>query len=356
MQAAANRFVLAFVASAVLLLAPAVLLSVYLGPVSGDVARVGHFAHRDFGALAPQASINRLPPPGTAVAAGEVLLLGDSFSLSNLWQSELTRTTGRGVTTWNFKRVGCTGDWIEKAIAGALRAGVRTVVVETVERELHVRFDDPPGCARDYYPRWDVPVDVAGEPSRWHGIFPMDIGYLSATALQYLQTRDIAGRYRSGEVVSVDLVRNDLFSNRQPHRLLYYAHDERKFERWSEADASALLDRMVAWRDRAKSAGVQLHFLVIPDKSSVYWPYIKPEQRLPYPEKGERLFALIGEKLGAEYNLLPYLREQAALQPDLYAPNDSHFSARGFRLLAARVAGWMAAAALPVRDARSSGT
>ncbi|HEY0663519.1 MAG TPA: hypothetical protein VGD18_02805, partial [Thiobacillaceae bacterium] len=108
-----------------------------------------------------------------------------------------------------------------------------------------------------------------------------------------------------------------------------------------EPAAAALLDRLASLRARAAAAGVQLHFLIIPDKSSVYWPHIRPEQRLPYPEKGERVFALVDEKLGAEYNLRPYLRARAVEQVDLYVPGDSHFGYRGFRLLAARVAEWM---------------
>lgn len=362
MISAPRRFVVAFAASAALLLVPAILVSLYIGPVEGDLARVGHFAQRDFAAL-PQstapgllsAPIERLPAPPLAAPA-DIVLIGDSFSQPNLWQSELARITGKSVATWHFRMVDCTGDWIERAIAGTLRQGAKTVIVETVEREFFKRFEDEPQCAKKFYPPLDVAVGMP-RPVRGWNIFPMDIRHVAKSALQYWQTRGISGRYESGGVVSVDLVRGDLFSNKLSSRLLYFGEDEFKLKRWSEPEAAALLARFVEWRSRAAAAGIQLHFLVVPDKSSVYWPHIRPDQQIPYPDKGERLFALIEKDLGAQYNLLPRMREQAVQQRDFYSPNDSHFSARGFRLLATLVAGWMAAApAPPVTGARSSGT
>lgn len=351
MEHSAHRFLGTFFLVAVLALVPAVLVSLYLGPAIGDLARVGYFANRDFGARAPQPLINRLAAPGLHEPA-DVLLIGDSFSLPNLWQSELTRNTGRRVVTWHFKWADCMGDWIEQAIAGQLRAGTRTVIVETVEREFFKRFDDKPGCAKTFYPPYSVDVGIPKGLAGF-GVFPMDIRHVTLTAGNYLRTRDISGRYQSAEVVSVDLARDDLFSNRLRDRLLYYSGDERKMQKWSEPDAVALLDRLAQWRARAAAAGVQLHFMIIPDKSSVYWPYIKPGQQPPYPERGERLFTLIEERFGADHNLLPWLREQALHTVDLYAPSDSHLANGGYQLLAGRVEQWLASDAA-VRGAASA--
>lgn len=341
MELSARRFLIAFLLVVALVLGPAVLISFYLGPPVGDLARVGYFADRDFGARSPQPLINRLAPPGLQESA-DILLIGDSFSLSNLWQSELTRMTDRRVVTWHFKWADCMGDWIERAIAGQLRAGARTVIVETVERELFKRFDDKPGCAKTFYPPYSVDVGMPKGLAGF-GIFPMDIRHVMLTARNHWKTRGISGRYQSEDVVSVDLTRDDLFSNRLRGRLLYYGGDELKMRRWSEPEAVALLDRLAEWRARAAAAGVQLHFMIIPDKSSVYLPYIQPGQRPPYPERGERLFTLIEERFGADHNLLPWLREQALRQTDLYVPSDSHLSSDGYRLLAGRVEQWLAA-------------
>lgn len=214
------------------------------------------------------------------------------------------------------------------------------MIVQSVERELFRRFRAEPGCAKDFYPPYDAPVGAVGLPHHWWDIFPIDIRYLAKVAAVYPAAHRATGRYRSGRVVVVDLGRADLFSNQRPTRLLYYIGDELKFEKWSDAEADAVVAQMAAWRQQAAAAGIELLFLVVPDKSSVYWPWIKPDQQLPYPGKGERLFTLIDTQLGPQYNLLPHLREQAAVQTDLYGPDDTHFSTAGYRLLAARVAQW----------------
>lgn len=345
-QAAPRRFVLAFVIAAVLLLVPAIAASLYFGLPVYDLVRVGHLPQRDYGAQVPSMPLERIAAP----AAGErtdVVVLGDSFSLDNLWQSEFTRLTGQRVATWHFNKVRCTSDWIDKAMAGNLRAGAKIVIVQSAEREFLKRFRDKPGCARDFYPQYNSPVGTAGLPYHWWDIFPMDIGYLAKVAMNYPAAHRGVGRYRSGKVVVVDLVRPDLFTHLRSTRLLYYTNDELKFSSWSDAEAEAVVARMAAWRQQASAAGITLVFLAVPDKSSVYWPWIKPDQQLPYPEKGERLFTLIGEQLGPQYNLLSYLREQAVVLPDLYGPDDSHFSTAGYRLLAARVALWTQAPLRP---------
>lgn len=350
-QAIPRRFVLAFTVTAAVLLVPAIAASLYFGPPVYDLVRIGHLPQRDYGAQVRSEPIERIaaPAPGERT---DVVLLGDSFSLANSWQSEFTRLTGQRVATWNFNQVRCTGDWIGKAIAGDLRPGAKIVIVQSVEREFFKRFRDKPGCAKDFYPPHDAPVGAVGLPHRWWEIFPMDARYLAKVAAGYPAAHRATGRYRSGKVVVVDLVRPDLFTHPRPTRLLYYSDDELKFANWSDAEADAVVAQMAAWRQQAAAAGVELLFLVVPDKSSVYWPWIKPDQRLPYPEKGERLFALVGAQLGPQYNLLPHLRERAEVQPDLYGPDDTHFSTAGYRLLAARVAQWTTVAVPTHQPAR----
>lgn len=235
----------------------------------------------------------------------------------------------------------CTADWIDKAITGQLRAGVRIVVVQSVERSLIGRFRERRNCSKAFYPEYQPETGPFGLAKHPWAILPLDGGHVIRPTLRNPEARAATGRYRAGEVVMVDLVRQDLFSSARPGRLLYFADDEIKFGEWSDDKADALLVRLQAWRQRAAEAGVTLLFLTIPDKSSVYWPWIKPDQQLPYPQRGEQLFTLIGARLGEQYNLLPYLREQAAAQTDLYRPNDTHFSTAGYRLLAARVAQWV---------------
>lgn len=340
---------LAFFASAALLLLPAILASLFLHPVDGDLVRIGHLPQRDFTAQAAQPVLETFAD-GAKSANADILVLGDSFSAANAWQSELTRITGRRTLTWHYDTVRCTGDWLEKALQGALRAGARTVIVQSIEREFLGRFEDRPGCARDYYPPADMSGEPVGEPRSPWSIFPIDIRHLGKTVAAYSRIHGTTGRLQSRKAVLVDLVRDDLFSHAQPRRLAYFADDEIKFNQWSAESAGRTLVQLRQWQHRADAADVQLFFLVIPDKSSVYWPHIEPAQRLPYPEKGEQLWALLGEQLGPAFDLLPFYRELALQQPDLYRPDDTHFSAAGYRHTAQAVAGWLS----PPETARSA--
>lgn len=329
----------AFLVVASLLLVPAALLSLYLYPVDGDLVRVGFLAQRDFTAQAPAPALLR-EAGSRAAPDADILVLGDSFAARNAWQSELARLTGRRVATWHFDAVRCTPDWIDKAIAGALVAGARTVIVESVEREFLDRFEGDAQCAKDHYPQAEPEVGpLPGQRSQW-AIFPMDIRHLAKSAVRFRDARH-AGRYRSGKTVVVDLVRDDLFSHPLPARLAYFNQDEHKFEHWDETRARATVARLAAWRADAASRGVDLHFLLIPDKSSVYWPYIVPAQQLPYPQNGEGLHALVAGAQSAQHDMLVYLRAQVLVHKDVYRPDDTHFGAAGYRLTAARVAAWL---------------
>jgi SGNH hydrolase-like domain, acetyltransferase AlgX len=335
-----RTFVHAFVATAAALLLSAIAISLYLHVPDGDLVRIGPLAERDFEATALQPPLQTVAS-GPDVPGATIMLLGDSFSESNAWQSELTRLTGQRVRTWHYPAVGCIGDWVDRAIGGTLVAGAKTVIIESIERSFVSRFGDAAPCSGKAI---GAPLDFHGgppaPPRRPWAVFPIDIRHLVKTLRRYAPARR-PGRYQSGETVVVDLVRDDLFSNVYRRRLTYFAGDDHRCEQWEEAEATAAVARLSAWHSRAAAAGVDLHVLLVPDKSSVYWPHIAPSQRRPYPECGERLHTLLAAACGPEHNLLPGLREQALAHSDLYRPDDTHFSAAGFRLMAAEVSHWV---------------
>lgn len=336
-----RRFVWALVCGAAALLAPGVMLSLFLQPIKEEdgLSRVGFLAARDFHAQLPEPTLKRLDN-GAHIAAPEILVLGDSFSNNNVWQSEVSRLTGARTLTYLYENVECIDDWISKAVAGKLRSSARVVIVESVEREFLSRFSAPDNCLRSYYRPTELPAEVSGGPRNPWAIFPMDIRHVMKSALRYSDIHHAAGRTESGKTVLVDLIRDDLFSNTLSQRLAYFNGDEAKFVQWDNDMAKRTIKRLAGLRTKAASRGIALHFLVLPDKSSVYFPYIEPDQQQPYDSTAQRLFALLAEHMGPEYDLLTPLREWAPRIKDLYRPDDTHLSVRGYRVLAEKVSGW----------------
>ncbi|MFZ5723663.1 MAG: alginate O-acetyltransferase AlgX-related protein [Pseudomonadota bacterium] len=339
-SSAYRRFIAAFAIAVVLLLVPAITASIYFGAPAYDLVRVGRLPARDFTPRIPQPVIQRVLPPAAGEPA-QVLVLGDSFSRHNVWQSELTRLTGQRVVTWHYDTVRCTDDWLIQAVSGRLWPGARTIIVETVEREFFSRFGEQHGCARSFYQPLHQEEGPIGQLPGLTDIFPLDATHLLKTMRNHLELPEMHGRRRLGGAVMVDLVRRDLFSTRYSDRLLFTAEDDRKLLSWSEEKAASTVAHLADLRRGAAAAGVNLVFLVIPDKSSVYWPYIHEKQRAPYPDQGERLFAMLGDQLGPGYDLLRYLREQSLVVTDVYHPGDTHLGTTGYRLLAERVAEWL---------------
>lgn len=348
-----RRFVAAFVSGAAALLAPGVMLSLFLQPIKEEdgLARVGFLVARDFHAQLPEPTLKRLDN-GAHITAPEILVLGDSFSNNNVWQSEVSRLTGARTLTYLHEDVECIDDWIRKAVSGNLRSSARVVVVESVEREFLSRFSAPSNCLRNYYRPTELPAEVSGGSRSPWAIFPMDIRHVMKSALRYNDIHHAAGRLKSGKTVLVDLVRDDLFSNTLSHRLAYFIGDEAKFAQWDNDMAERTIKRLTALRTQAASRGITLHFLVLPDKSSVYFPYIKPDQQQPYDATARRLFALLAEHMGPEYDLLTSLQEWAPKIKDLYRPDDTHLSVRGYTVLAEKVSGWIREPLIPQHEVR----
>lgn len=340
-SSAHRRFLVAFLLAGFGLLLPGMLVSLFVEPADGNLARIGFVAQRDMGPRAPQERMAVLANGITAVKDPQVLVLGDSFSEPNEWQSEFTRQTGLRTQTWHYRNVPCLEDWLGKAVAGELAGSAAVIVVQVLEHKFFSRFVDGKPCSKRNYPPLEVAAGESAEiRSRW-AIFPMDVRHVLKTAARYPQLHAARGLVRSGDTIMVDMIRADLFSNRLSQRLAYSKFDEEKYKRFTAEEAQVAVQRFAGWRAKARANGKQFILLVIPDKSEAYRPYVAPDQQSPTGRNGAELFSLIGEQLGAQYDLLEATRSDVLRYPDLYRPDDTHFSTRGYRLLGERVAGWV---------------
>lgn len=326
------RFLLGFALATGLLLTLIMGLALYLGPPDGDLTRIGRMASIDLAPRQEQAPLQRLsnPPPGRP----DLLVLGDSFSAENLWQSELHRISGLNIQSWQYLDIGCPDEWLKAAILDQSADSSSAILVETIERELIPRFSDPQrSCGSSVSKPRAVAAGTIGKNSS--SLFPIDLSYVLQAAHHHFRHTDDKGRKQSRMAVTVDLTTDSLFSNRLPSRLTYFSGDDEKWRDWSADQLQMTLNYLSTMRAFAAQHGKQLWFVVIPDKNTTYASWIAAGQ-LPDPPS-PALFPALTNILGADSNYLPAFREAAGNIVDFYRPDDSHLSLDGYRFLAAEI-------------------
>lgn len=329
------RFLTGFVAAAGFLLLLGTGLSLYLGAPSGDLIRIGRLASIDWKPRHAQSSLDRAanPPAGTP----DLLVLGDSFSADNLWQSELGRAGRLTTLTWHYKDIACIDNWLRAAISDRSPHASPVIIIESIEREFVSRFSTPQENCRAHPGK---PLAVkAGKietDENESGIFPMDIRYVVAAAINHFSAAKNTGRVESRTAVAVDLTTDRLFSSLRRSRLSYFQGDDRKWQGWTAGRQQAAVNYLVQMQALAAQQHKQLFVVIIPDKSTVYEPWVKPQQLPARPQPD--LFPMLANALGNDSNYLPALRLGADTMVDLYRPDDTHLSLDGYRLLAREIA------------------
>src|SRR3990172_13371462 len=107
----------------------AVPLSIYFEPISGDLTRIGHWSERDFGWNKPQPAVY-VHANGTSISNPQVVVLGDSFSHPNIWQSYLAEFLHLEILSFQYQDVGCVDNWLHW-LTETSYPRMRTVVIQT---------------------------------------------------------------------------------------------------------------------------------------------------------------------------------------------------------------------------------
>ncbi|MES2720065.1 MAG: hypothetical protein V4624_04150 [Pseudomonadota bacterium] len=328
----ARRFVGGFLLGTLLLLLPGVILSFYLQPLNGGLTRIGHLAERDFGATQPQPPLLR-QANDAATTDADILVLGDSFSDSNAWQTELSKHTGLKTLSYHYDELPCLDYWLEQAASGKLSNKARTLIIQSSERDFMRRFtEQSSACEPAPLQASTIAAETLTSQRSRLDLLPMNIMHVLKTLSNHLAMSNKSGKDRFQRTIMVNLTRNDLFSNRLSGHLLYYAVDiERREQYWSPERADQALAYLARYRDMAAARGVRLLVIAIPDKSSVYAPWIAAGQLPLMP--GYNLHPRLASQFGHYADLLTPFREAAGKSTDFYAPNDTHLSLDGYRLL-----------------------
>lgn len=313
-------------------------LGLWLEPVSGDLARVGFHAERDFGWRGGQAVFApALAGPGRLDGQYDVVVVGDSFSrpmpgeawTGRYWTDHLAARTGLSVGVFHLLVTPP-----DQVLASPAARSARLVVVETVERQLAPLFDEPGPCvAPPAPPPVALPRAEAARPvPRDRALWGMPAGpdYLFGFARTALQ-RWLTG----GDGTRARMLRLDPpgpFTSRRPDRLLVFREDYNR-RHWSEASWARIVCRLGAVQARAVQGGAGFVLLVAPDKTTAYAALLAPGDRTPGALP--RLAAVPG--LALARTDLALTAAIAAGVKDVYLPDDTHWGSAGAAIAAGAV-------------------
>ncbi len=293
-----------------------------LANFEGDLTRMGMLPEAQFGWREPKPAIEQRWMTQASMQEADVLVIGDSFSNSRVWQTVLTQQ-GFKVRTehWDSMRAICTDfmPWlkaqgfhgqyvvlqiIERSVENGLR---KSVACEHMQVHPNVSADTP---------RYPPPISLDLEHKDRSGRFSIGI----QTALNF---RDYE-RFSSAPDFSAALLANgarlarvkdgcELFSHTRCQDALFLAEDKAE-----DIDASALEN---VEKLNARLQGVTPIWVFVPNKSTTYL----------YP--GKQFWNEAERRLHAP-NMLRLA--QQALQDktvDLYPANNTHFSTPGYLLM-----------------------
>ncbi|MBI4938106.1 MAG: hypothetical protein HY846_07810 [Nitrosomonadales bacterium] len=293
-----------------------------LASFDGDLTRMGQLPESLFGWAKPQPALDAGWMQQASMREADVLVIGDSFSDSRVWQTALTQR-GMKVRTESLDSIrGLCADfmfWLRaQGFAG------KYVVYETVERDLASNLNNSIACQRmEYHPniRTDAP---RGPPA----ILPntslddysgrLSVGILTRlNALKYEFMSSAAGFKAWALPNSVIMARVPngcaLFSHARCSDVLFLSLDKP-----GDVDEKVLEDMETL---NARLNGVIPVWVFVPNKSTAYLNpdkqfWNRAEQRFNAPN----LLRLTQQAIGSRV-------------VDLYPANNTHFSTTGYLLM-----------------------
>ena len=310
-------------------------LGVFLQPLQGDLTRLGNLAERDFGWNAAQPV---LPLRDNQPANPGVIVLGDSFSRWNVWQSASMASGSPAMLTfqWDgFDSSESLDDWI--AALKETYPSARFLVIEVVEREFLRRFG-PAGtrCHGQHQKPVEVSQGGATQPLRpfFDSTSNLPDTLYAARAL-YNSFRPFDETTFSTNVFVTPLNRTNLFSNHRPDLMVYYKDDELIKKDWKPEDIRKAVTRVKDIQLSAAAHGLTMITAIVPDKSTTYRKFMRQPQTTPIPD----IWKELTKQEVTQVDLREMLDKAADTVTDLYLPNDTHLGTAGFMLMGEAIAG-----------------
>jgi len=300
------------------------LLQTLLTPIPyGDLARIGRISDHDFGWRDAQPHVAPAELEGVPVAEADILVIGDSFSATHVWQSRLQRA-GYGVATvfWDSLDERLCGDFGRWLVGPGFRG--KLVIVESVERFVAIRMGHMQACERMDKPL-SAPAAPRARPSEQVPAFALnwDAQLISGWLTARCTRAAVAGRVDS-ECDSQAVARPvedgcKRFSHRHCNSALFLAGDLDLGEMTPGHAA-----QMHAF-NRAQSP-LPILWMVVPNK---WTAYLAPAHSQAFVTE------FVRRDLGPD--LFAFAQAQKARLRDFYYPNDTHISTQGQLALGERM-------------------
>ncbi|MEO7242902.1 MAG: hypothetical protein ABIW85_08300 [Variovorax sp.] len=304
----------------------------------GDLSRLGRLSDQQFGWLAPPPRVDSALLQGVALNQADILVLGDSFSMSHRWQSTLVAHGYRVATGfWGlFGDVLC--DDFDQWLADAGFQG-KLVIIQSVERLLPSRLEDSAKCRTMRRPLrakeapFLEPLETL-PPATFNWTAPLLSGWITWRNTE-------AALASPGDTLAEPNTRArvvpngcELFSNRLCRKALFFSEDDVLGE-----IAPRAVEHM---RDFSRAhPAVPILWMIIPNKTTVYLE--------PSHSKG---FAEAFARSGLGPDLFSFTMSERNQVKDFYFPNDTHLSMHGQLKLGARMLAAVEARLPPPRTTR----
>jgi hypothetical protein len=302
----------------------ALLAVTLLTPVPyGDLSRIGLISDSDYGWKTTPPQVEREYLRAVPVSQADILVIGDSFSMTSRWQSALVKA-GYRVTTifWGQMDERLCDDfdaWLDLAgFRGKL------VILESVERLMAGRLENTKDCKQTkkafdskIEPFIEPPAGVPGFAINWNA-------KLTSGWITYRNTRH-AEKYNdnksSGYLTKSRIVPNgcEMFSNRLCTKALFFGEDDGNGELTPE-NVEEMKDIMAAHRKRS------IMWMVVPNKTTVY---------VDTHHSQDFVTAFTRANIGPD--LFSFAMDEKKKIRDFYLPNDTHISMQGQLALGARM-------------------
>lgn len=308
----------------------------YYGAPVGGLTRIGFWPERDYVQRLEQTPIV-LVENSAKMAQVDILVIGDSFAFSNVWQSVASEKTGLIFQTHGYPNgKDCFVDWVKnRTQAPAKQVAQKIVIVETVERAFLWRMKDFSRCDD----RAEYPLIAAVAGARWSvgttSVFnDIDLMRQMQTIKNQAQLAISPDDKLGGAARNALLINSKLFSNVRSDRLLYLDHDENRLG-WTKMDIQQAVQNLKALQLDIASRGYRLIVLIVPDKVHVYEDALAK----PWPLHAGTNVAKNLRDAGIDApDLLGALKIATRTQQDVYLPNDTHTSEAGYRVIGETVA------------------
>ena len=290
----------------------------------GAMTRMGSWPEVFFWGKAKQPSVKILE---NGNSDSEIIVLGDSFSNRNIWQSYLQVNNKKSIRTYHLSDVGCLDNWLEYILKNKNEKN-KYVFLQVVEQSFLSLFRTLETCTQKINPTplsFKKELLFANKPKK--GKLVLDLKYIINTIFNFTRINREEKNMTFGEVSNVKINNDKLFSNVKSKRMLYLASENKKIK-WKRNELISVIEKIKRKQNDYKKKGLHLILLIIPDKSTQYGKYIEKNEY-----KSINTFKLLVEEKVDFINLFKKFENKIEKTKDLYLPNDNHLSFKGYMIL-----------------------